>query len=563
MNNENKIKELISRYIDGEVTLEEKETVERLIKEDASFLKYYKELKELDKLLNTIPADKTSQKWENTVSSALLETHKKEELEMNKKINIKKSRTSNLAVAAVFVLFVLVTAVIVTPVVKRSSQARLSIAKNIERDNEYRRVISKIKKTEPSSGKGKEREEFANLSGSALKNNIGDEIVRSGAKKKHALNGEKAQGKRERLEKLDQLSLKCQRGDTSLKYKAPMSKSITKGKSSRLTEYKAEDLEYDLSDKFAGDPKAWAPIASISNEGMMQPYEEKQIYRDNFNTEEYARVYENEFMYAKDNPLSTFSIDVDTASYSNIRRYLTSSRMPPEDSVRVEEMINYFTYAYPQPDGNDPFSITINGSVCPWNKENRIVKIGIQGKKLNADELPPSNLVFLMDVSGSMNSHDKLPLLKKAFKMLVKQLSDDERVAIVVYAGAAGMVLDSTPGSNRHMILSAIDRLNAGGSTAGGAGIKLAYKIAKDNFIKGGNNRVILATDGDFNIGVSSTGDLTRLIEEKREEGIALTVLGFGTGNLKDSRMEQLANKGNGNYYYIDTIREAKKVLVI
>ena len=225
-------------------------------------------------------------------------------------------------------------------------------------------------------------------------------------------------------------------------------------------------------------------------------------------------------------------------------------------------MINYFTYDYPQPKGNVPFSIITEVSKCPWNKENNLVMIGLQGKKIKIDKLPPNNLVFLLDVSGSMSSPNKLPLLKSAFKLLTKQLRSEDRVSIVVYAGAAGLVLDSTSGNQKEKILSAIEKLNAGGSTAGGAGIKLAYKIAKENLISNGNNRIIIATDGDFNIGQSSDSALVRMIEEKRNDGIFLTVLGFGMGNYKDNKMEKLADKGNGNYAYIDDIMEAKKVLV-
>lgn len=281
-----------------------------------------------------------------------------------------------------------------------------------------------------------------------------------------------------------------------------------------------------------------------------------------FNTEEYARIYENPFKDVTQEALSTFSIDVDTASYSNVRRFLNSNQLPSPDAVRIEELVNYFSYDYLQPQGDDPFSITVDAATAPWNDKHQLVRIGLKGKSLEAETLPPSNLVFLIDVSGSMNNADKLPLLKQAYRMMVNQLSDKERVAIVVYAGAAGKVLDSTPGSQKSTIMQAIDNLTAGGSTAGGQGIQLAYQIAQENFIKGGNNRVVLATDGDFNIGVSNTADLTRLIEEKRQKGIFLTVLGFGNGNYKDNRMEQLADKGNGNYYYIDTLQEAKKVLV-
>jgi Ca-activated chloride channel homolog len=281
-----------------------------------------------------------------------------------------------------------------------------------------------------------------------------------------------------------------------------------------------------------------------------------------FNTEQYNHISENGFKKVTDDPLSTFSIDVDAASYSNVRRFLNSNTLPPADAVRIEEMINYFSYDYPQPTGEHPFSITTETGSCPWNPEHRLVHIGLQGKKIANESLPASNLVFLLDVSGSMNSPDKLPLLKSALKLLVGQLREDDRVAITVYAGSAGLVLPSTPGNETQTIISALDRLQAGGSTAGGAGIQLAYATAADHFINNGNNRVILATDGDFNVGQSSDGELVRMIEEKRKAGIFLTVLGFGTGNYKDSKMEQLADKGNGNYAYIDNLLEAKKVLV-
>ncbi len=283
---------------------------------------------------------------------------------------------------------------------------------------------------------------------------------------------------------------------------------------------------------------------------------------EQFDTEQYNYTPENEFHEAIRTPLSTFSIDVDPASYANVRRFINSGSRPPVDAVRIEEMINYFKYNYPQPQNNDPFSINTEVTVCPWNNSHQIVSIGLQGKNIKLDQLPPSNLVFLLDVSGSMMSQDKLPLLKKALAMLTDQLRNNDRVAIVVYAGNAGLVLPSTPGTDKASILAALEALQAGGSTAGGAGIQLAYKVAKENYIPNGNNRVILATDGDFNVGASSDGALIRMIEEKREQGVFLTVLGFGTGNLKDSKMEQLADKGNGNYAYIDNIMEAKKVLV-
>ncbi|MEH2053744.1 vWA domain-containing protein [Nostoc sp.] len=281
-----------------------------------------------------------------------------------------------------------------------------------------------------------------------------------------------------------------------------------------------------------------------------------------FNTENYNRIKDNPFHRVGNDPLSTFSIDVDTASYSNVRRFITQGELPPKDAVRIEELINYFTYNYPQPKGDRPFSVTTEIAATPWNPQHKMVLVGLQGKRLESETLPPSNLVFLIDVSGSMDDPNKLPLVQQSLKLLVNKLRPEDRVSLVVYAGNAGLVLPATPGSQKSKILAAIDRLEAGGSTAGGQGIELAYKIAKQNFLKSGNNRVILATDGDFNVGVSSDADLTRLIEQKRDQGIFLTVLGFGTGNYKDGKMEQLADKGNGNYAYIDTLLEAKKVLV-
>ncbi len=280
------------------------------------------------------------------------------------------------------------------------------------------------------------------------------------------------------------------------------------------------------------------------------------------NTEEYSKIDDNVFLSPGTNPLSTFSIDVDAASYANVRRFLNSGQLPYKDAVRIEELVNYFNYDYEDPKGEHPFSVTTEVSQAPWNPDHKLVHIGLQGKKLDYEDMKPSNLVFLVDVSGSMKSPNKLSLLKSAFKLLVKNLDDRDRIAIVAYAGAAGLVLPSTPVKERSTILSALDKLEAGGSTAGGAGIKLAYKVAKENLIEDGNNRVILATDGDFNVGVSSTSELVRTIEEKRNDGIFLTICGFGMGNYKDGRMESISNAGNGNYFYIDNILEAEKVFV-
>jgi Ca-activated chloride channel family protein len=278
--------------------------------------------------------------------------------------------------------------------------------------------------------------------------------------------------------------------------------------------------------------------------------------------ESYDKIEEAAFTSPARKPLSTFSIDVDAASYSNMRRFLMNGQNPPADAVRIEEMINYFNYSYKAPEGIHPFSIESEIGICPWNSEHRLVHIGLQGQKIDVADLPPNNLVFLLDVSGSMDSPDKLPLLQNGLKLLVKQMRPEDRVSIVVYAGAAGLVLPSTSGKEKDKILDALANLQAGGSTAGGQGIRLAYKVAQENFKKNGNNRIILATDGDFNVGLSSDEAMIELIEEKRESGVFLTCLGFGTGNYKDSKMEKLADKGNGNYAYIDNILEAKKVLV-
>lgn len=280
-----------------------------------------------------------------------------------------------------------------------------------------------------------------------------------------------------------------------------------------------------------------------------------------YNREGYDRIPENPFLKVDHNPLSTFSIDVDAASYSNLRRIINEGRMPPLGAVRIEEMINYFSYNYPQPKDDKPFSVNTEMASCPWNPEHHLLMIGLQGKKINVESLPAANLTFLVDVSGSMNSADKLPLVKESLNLLVDQLRPADRVSLVVYAGNAGLVLPPTTGKDKQRIREAISQLEAGGSTAGGMGIQLAYRTARQNFISEGNNRVILCTDGDFNVGASSDDELERIIEEERKSGVYLTVLGFGTGNYQDAKMQKLANKGNGNHAYIDGMSEAKKVL--
>ncbi|SEJ81609.1 Ca-activated chloride channel family protein [Dyadobacter sp. SG02] len=278
--------------------------------------------------------------------------------------------------------------------------------------------------------------------------------------------------------------------------------------------------------------------------------------------ESYKPINENGFLSVSQQPVTTFSVDVDRAAYSNVRRFLNNGQMPPEDAVRIEEMINYFDYDYPQPSGEHPLAIAAETTDSPWNPGLKLVHIGLQAKTVSTENLPASNLVFLIDVSGSMNEANKLPLLKQAFKLLVDQLRSEDKIALVAYAGSAGLVLPPTPGSEKKIIKDALDKLEAGGSTAGGEGIELAYDIAKKHFLPKGNNRVILATDGDFNVGISNESELQKLIEEKRKAGIFLSVMGFGMGNYKDSHVETLADKGNGNYAYIDNIQEARKEFV-
>lgn len=287
----------------------------------------------------------------------------------------------------------------------------------------------------------------------------------------------------------------------------------------------------------------------------------KPVYM-NPSVESYKKNPENDFKTVSASPLSTMSIDVDRASYSNVRRFINGGQLPPADAVRIEEMVNYFHYDYEQPKGDNPIAITTELTDCPWEPKHQLIHIGMQAKTLDIEALPPSNIVFLIDVSGSMSSSNKLPLVIQSMKMLAQNLREKDRIAIVVYAGSAGQVLPSTPGSHKAAIYEALDKLQAGGSTAGGAGIKLAYSIATDNYVKGGNNRIILATDGDFNVGISGDNELEELITKEREKGIYLTCLGYGMGNYKDSKLEVLADKGNGNYAYIDNEEEAKKTLV-
>jgi Ca-activated chloride channel homolog len=321
------------------------------------------------------------------------------------------------------------------------------------------------------------------------------------------------------------------------------------------TEVAKNSTTSDRSEQLYANSNSAANAAStVANKSAA-----KTEFEEKSSGERYAEIDENPFLETRNAPLSTFSIDVDTASYANVRRHIQEGHLPPKDAVRIEELVNYFEYDYAQPIGDVPFSVTNEIATCPWNTKHKIVSIGLQGKKISLDDTPPSNLVFLIDVSGSMNDQFKLPLLKQGLKILVNQLKPQDRVAIAVYAGSSGLVLPST--NDKNAILSALNNLEAGGSTNGGQGIRLAYKVAEENFLANGNNRVILATDGDFNVGLQNDDELVRLIEQKRNSNVFLSVLGFGTGNLNDSMMEKLANKGNGNYAYIDSSEEARKAL--
>jgi len=332
-----------------------------------------------------------------------------------------------------------------------------------------------------------------------------------------------------------------------------------------------EDFLQDAGSTSVKDLKRYQAEGSDVRMKSMLPYpappilEESPVRngRPDFNTEAYDRILENAFLAVQENPLSTFSIDVDTASYANMRRFINGGQLPPKGAVRIEELINYFSYDYPEPEANgeEPFSAAMEVGPAPWKEGHQLVRIGLRGESVSVDERPKANLVFLLDVSGSMNSPNKLPLVKQAMKVLVEHLQPEDRVAIAVYAGASGLVLPSTPIKKKREIFGALERLSAGGSTNGGMGIQLAYDVAKAHFVKDGVNRVILCTDGDFNVGTTNQGSLVELIEEKAKTGTFLTVLGFGMGNYKDSTLEKLADHGNGNYGYVDSLAEAKKLL--
>jgi Ca-activated chloride channel homolog len=345
-----------------------------------------------------------------------------------------------------------------------------------------------------------------------------------------------------------------------------VSSSVQSVSAQQLNTVRQTNINNALAGKVAGVQVHNQTSTPLTQEGTIRLRGENGLGNftktQDLDREEYDYITENAFQKVTDNPLSTFSIDVDAASYSNMRRFLNEGQLPPAGAIRIEEMVNYFKYEYPQPKAGDPFSVNTEISACPWNANHRLALIGLQGKLIPVQNLPSANIVFLIDVSGSMYSEEKLPLLKQSLKLLVDQLRENDKVSLCVYAGNAGLVLPPTNGLQKQKIKDAIDALEAGGSTAGGAGIQLAYKTAKENFIKNGNNRVILCTDGDFNVGISSDDELERMIEKERESGVFLTVLGFGMGNYQDAKMQKLADKGNGNNAYIDQLSEAKKVLV-
>lgn len=558
-------KQLISSYVDGECTVQECERVESLILGDREYQAYYQELMKLSTVM---------EEWEDADVSPDLDRKLRASLaeQQQKGLMMKKEYRKYITGIGAGTLLIAVIVGVFTfhQYGKRGIQGRFTVASDDIgeqfRSGDAGLKVAVEKGLVAATSKTEQRQDVQ-LAKVEL-DSVGDgrDSTNTGRDRNVVIDEEKKSMPPEGVTQavsgeVDKLALL---NNNATRFKADASVNVP------ATQFVLKD---SMQVSSAPSNGAIGGFQRSSYEPSMMPFEEREIappgvvfpnsgQTQDGNTEEYNLIKENAFLEVVQNAVSTFSIDVDTGSYSNVRRYLNAGQLPPVDAVRLEEMINYFSYAYPQPENGKAFSITLDAAGCPWNEAHQLVRVGIKGKSLEAETLPPSNLVFLIDVSGSMNNANKLPLLKKSLAMMLDQMTERERIAIVVYAGAAGKVLDSTPASSKMEILNAINNLNAGGSTAGGAGIQLAYEIARQNFIKDGNNRVILATDGDFNVGVSSTSEMTRLIEEKRKDGIFLTVLGFGTGNTKDGRMEQIANTGNGNYYYIDTLNEAKKVLV-
>ncbi|MFA5060145.1 MAG: von Willebrand factor type A domain-containing protein [Candidatus Omnitrophota bacterium] len=504
-----KIQELISSYVDGEVSGQEKTLVEEHIKNCSMCMKQYNQLKRISHSLKSWPDENISPDLEQKIQKNLLDKKEREGSIMRN-----NKRWASIASTVTIVLVLLFSAQLYT---KRGIQGRLELAQITPN------TVSIMKGTQ-----GVLRSATDNIGGQyspQLAFNQNKSLSRS--------------TEPELLSKNYPISNGIARSEHGT--------NVFFGGRSDITRDAGGYQSYSSSESLYPHPNYYVPAYPA--------YPEQ-------NTEGYDNIQDNGFLEAQNNPLSTFSIDVDTASYSNIRRFITNNQLPPADAVRIEEMINYFEYDYPQPTDEHPFSVNTEISACPWNTQHNLVLIGLQGKEIPTNNLPPSNLVFLIDVSGSMANANKLPLVQQAMALLVERLRPQDRVAIVVYAGTSGLVLNSTSGAEKSTILNAVYSLRAGGSTAGAAGIQLAYRVAEENFVQDANNRVILATDGDFNVGVSNDIELVKIIEEKRNKGIFLTILGFGSGNYKDSKMEKLADKGNGNYAYVDTLAEAKKVFV-
>ncbi len=605
------IRQLISATFDGEATPQEKELVEEHIKTCAACQKFFHDLTKLSSALKTWSDETLSPDLEQKITQRLTSKHSKEGKMDRKELVTVGMKSGVLTLAVVVILFS------VQVYMNRGLQARLPILSTLGGQGRLKSSAEDIgEQYSEGNGPGGYKTTMAH---SKTNDTFKGGLASSSEKKQDDyLKARGYSASSSSTDKLASLQKKeqYQPYDNSTNYS--ISRDANVSPKAGTSEMKYKDSTSPLGAPVVSSPptKTRFDLAARSKEGVRvsvggliatdessnrmraaggvqaqvyssfpqeQPEAEKDFEEGRYqrgetiyppypvpaplpvipNTEQYDEIYENPFLDVREAPLSTFSIDVDKASYANIRRFLNSNQLPPKDAVRIEEMINYFNYDYPPPlPWEGPFSITTEAARCPWNPRHQLVMIGLQAKKIQSEHLPPSNLVFLIDVSGSMADSNKLPLLKSVFKLLVNKLRSEDRVSIVVYAGEAGLVLESTPGSNKERIMSAIDNLQAGGSTAGGEGILLAYRVARENFISSGNNRVILATDGDFNVGVSSDDELTRLIEQKRDERIFLTVLGVGTGNYKDSKMEKLADKGNGNYAYLDNVVEGEKVLV-
>ncbi len=558
--NHEEIKILISAYIDGEVTPSEKDIVENHIVSCPSCQKEFDEFKKVSASLKRVPQERLSPDVELNIKGRLAST--KEKTMEKQELSIQWSSV------------VIVVAVMAFSVLAMQNYAQRGLQGRVRDASMYLAKQSKGSKSSETYAFNRQPSSVWFNKGiqgrlKSATDDIGDQFSAGNT----AYHRNVAQSSVRAVSGASAMGVSSEKLEGTMQLAAMTTPAAKAG--DRLMESKQYEPYYSASNYLIargenGAVQSFDRVRASNGfqtsnypvESDMVVYSPQYYPYQPANTESYDQINENGFFAPNVNPLSTFSIDVDTASYSNVRRFLNQGQLPPQDAVRVEEMINYFTYDYPEPMWGQPFSITTEIAPCPWNPSHQLALIGLQGKRLNALTMPASNLVFLIDVSGSMSPANRLPLLQDAFRMMTHELEGKDKVSIVVYAGAAGLVLDATPGNYKERILSAIDQLRAGGSTAGGAGIQLAYQIARNNFIANGNNRVILATDGDFNVGISSDSELTRMIEDYRDQGIYLTVLGFGEGNLKDSKMEKLADKGNGNYFYIDTRNEARKVLV-